>query len=162
MVFFRHVISKTKGQDKMDWEDSKSLAHVVDQCYEEFFTHSSISSAKSSGNNTAYNFRLQLRDLASVIAANQAQRAGDIGRLLQVWKRWSVMAQGKAGLTHYSKHLPRLIVLLEDTLPEDLSHVIKHCMLLPTGEREGHFVPKDFYLEQMNYLLKYFYNNLVS
>lgn len=155
------MISKTISQEEMDWGDSKSLSHVVDKCYEEFFTQDSLSSADSRGNHTAYNFRMQLRYLASVIEAKEAQRAGDIGRLLLVWKRWSVMAQGKAGLTHYSKHLPRLVVLLEDTLPEDLAHVIKHSMLLPTGDCEGHFVPKDFYLEQMNYLLKYLYNNSV-
>lgn len=161
MFASRHVISGLSTGKEFDWGNKTVLQAVVDKCFTDFFTRESLCAAEKSGNTMAYNFRLRLRDLASVIEADQAQRDGDIGRLLLMWKRWSVMAQGKSGLSHYSKHLPRLIVLLDNTLPDALSHVIKHSMLLPTGDREGHFVPKDFFLEQMNYLLKYFYNNSV-
>lgn len=147
---------------KPDLTSSKDAQQVVDACYRKYFSRQSISAAESSGNTTAYNFRLRLRDLASVLEADQAQRAGDIGRLMLMWRRWSVIAQGRPGLTHYAKHLPRLVVLLNEILPSHISHMIKHSLLLPTGDRDGHWVPKDFYLEQMNYLLKYFYNHSVS
>lgn len=155
------MISNGSFGTKVSEAETETLEELVNDCYQLFFTQQSISVSEKSGNTTAYNFRLRLRDLATVVEADNAQRAGDIGRLLLMWKRWSVMAQGTTGLSHYSKHLPRLVVLLTETLPSGLSHVIKHSMLLPTGNRDGHFVPKDFYLEQMNYLLKYFYNNSV-
>lgn len=152
----------SQSSPDLDLTRTHQAQRVVDQFFEKYFSHLSIKAAESSNNTTAHNFRICLRDLASVIEADQSQRAGDIGRLLLMWKRWSVMAQGKSGLTHYSKHLPRLVTLLTTILPSDLAQVVKHSMLIPTGDREGHWVAKDFYLEQMNYLLKYFYNNSVS
>ncbi|EGG03361.1 uncharacterized protein MELLADRAFT_90247 [Melampsora larici-populina 98AG31] len=84
---------------------------------------------------------------------------GDVGRLLLMWKSWSVKMQGIKGLSHYSRYLPRLIRLLTKVLPKSLSHVILHTLLIsPTG-RHGHFVAKDFHLEIKNYWLKYFYNH---
>lgn len=81
---------------------------------------------------------------------------------MAVWKQWSVMIQGINGLTHYSNYLPRLVRLLETVLPAELSHVLKHSLLVAPSGRQGHFVAKDFYLEVQNYWLKYFYNNTVS
>lgn len=146
----------------LDLTNTHQAQKVIDQCYDKYFSLSSIKDSEDSGNTTSYNFHLCLRDLASVVEADQAQRAGDIGRLILMWKQWVLMAQGKSGLTHYSKHLPRLVTLITTTLPTSLAHVVKHSMLLPTGNREDHWVAKDFFLEQINYLLKYFYKNSVS
>jgi hypothetical protein len=44
-------------------------------------------------------------------------KAGDPGRLMYMWKRWAVMGQGMPKLPHYSKHLPKLILMLEEVLP---------------------------------------------
>lgn len=88
-------------------------------------------------------------------------RQGDVGCLMLMWKRWSVMAQGIKGLSHYSLHLPRTVLLLEKYLPHGLSQIIKHSLLVCPSGREGHFVAKDFFLEIQNYWLKFFYNNSV-
>jgi hypothetical protein len=102
-----------------------------------------------------------LRDLATVVEADHAMRAGDIGRLMSMWKRWSIFAQGINGLSHYALHLPWYILILEEYLPKKLAKVIKHSLLIPSSGREGHWVAKDFFLEVQNYWLKYFYNNSV-
>lgn len=159
-VFFSHVIDSS--HTKFDFSKLEDCKIIVDQAYKEFLTPDSLLVSEKNGNNTAYNFRLRLRDLASVIEADDSPRVGDVGRLMMMWKRWSIMAHGMKGLSHYSKHLPRLVFLLEKILPKGLAHAIKHSLLLPTGDRDGHWVPKDQYLEQLNYSLKHLYNNSVS
>lgn len=86
---------------------------------------------------------------------------GDIGRLMFMWKRWAVSSQGMKSLNHYSNYLPRLIVLLKETLAKDLAHTILHSFLITPSGRPGHFVAKDFFLEVQNYWIKYFYNHSV-
>lgn len=146
----------------MDLTKLEDVQWVVDQAYDEFFSRESLQVSHESKNMTAYNFRLRLRDLASVVEADDAQHGGDIGRLMLMWKRWSIMAHGMKGLSHYSRHLPRLVLLLEVMLPQELAHTIKHSLLVPTGERDGHWVAKDQYLEQKIFSLKHLYNNAVS
>lgn len=69
---------------------------------------------------------LRLQDFTSVVEADDSMQAGDIGRLMMMWKRWAVMAQEIKGMSHYANHLPCLIVLLEqDSLPH-LSQAIKN------------------------------------
>ncbi|KAA1074656.1 hypothetical protein PGT21_014869 [Puccinia graminis f. sp. tritici] len=74
----------------------------------------------------------RLHDFSTVVEANRAMKHGDIGRLINVWRMWSVMAQSLPGLTHYATYLPR--------------------------GRPCHFVAKDFFLENHNYWLKFFFN----
>lgn len=136
--------------------------HIIDECFETYLTASAVKDTISKGDNTRHNLCLRLQDLATVIEADQAMRAGDIGRLLLLWKQWSIMAQGMKGLSHYGLHLPRLVVLLGKQLPSHLAYVLKHSMLILASGREGHFISKDLYLEYQNFWLKYFYNNLVS
>lgn len=88
--------------------------------------------------------------------------AGDVGRMIRVWKRWSVIAHGMTRLKHYANYLPHLIVLLTQTLPKDIAEVITHNLLVCPSGRKGHFVAKDFFLEVQNFWLKFFYNNCVS
>ncbi|KAH9808174.1 hypothetical protein DFH28DRAFT_1196946 [Melampsora americana] len=132
---------------------------IIDKCYERYFSIESLEASYKSGDWTLYNLRLRLRDFASIIEGDQAMRAGDIGRTIQMWKRWAVMAQGIKGLSHYAIHLPRFILILQKFLPPKIAKAIKHSLLIPTGGRDGHWVAKDFYLEIQNYWLKYFYNN---
>lgn len=88
--------------------------------------------------------------------------AGDVGRMIRVWKRWSVIAHGMTRLKHYANYLPHLIVLLTQTLPKDIAEVITHNLLVCPSGRKGHFVAKDFFLEVQNFWLEFFYNNCVS
>lgn len=94
-----------------------------------------------------YNLRLRLRDLGTVIEMDQAMRAGDIGRVMIILKQWSIMTHGVKGMSHYARHIPRLVLLLEKYLPKPVSHVIKHLLLIPASGRAGHFVAKDFFLK---------------
>jgi hypothetical protein len=135
---------------------------IIDECYETYFTASSVDQSSKTGDWSLYNLRLRLRDFATIVEGDHAMRAGDVGRVLLMWKRWAVMAHGVKGLSHYAIHLPRFILILNKFLPPEISKAIKHSLLIPTGGRDGHWVAKDFYLEIQNYWLKYFYNNSVS
>lgn len=134
---------------------------IIDKCYDRYLTRDSLNDCSKTGNWTMYNMHLRLRDFATIVEGDQAMRAGDIGRVFLMWKRWAVMAQGVSGLSHYAIHLPRFILILEKYLPKDLARAIRHSLLIPTAGRAGHWVAKDFYLEIQNYWLKYFFNNSV-
>lgn len=99
-----------------------------------------------------------MQDFSTVIEANRAMKAGDVGRLLRIWKMWSIMTQSLPGLTHYSAYLPRLVLLLTVVLPPSLAKLIRHNLLVSPSGRPNHFVAKDFLLETNNYWLKYFFN----
>lgn len=146
----------------MNLSKTDQAESIVDECYNEYFSSESLSNAKENSDWTCYNLGLRLRDFASVVEADRAMRQGDIGCVVLMWKRWSIMAQGIVGLSHYGLHLPRLILLLEEDLPKPLAHAIKHSMLIPASGRAGHFIAKDFFLEIQNYWLKYFYNHSVG
>lgn len=134
---------------------------LIDECYDMYCSTGSIRTSSQMNDGALYNMRLRLRDFATVIEADKAMRAGDIGRLMSMWKHWSIISQGLTGLSHYALHLPRYILILEEYLPKNLARVIKHSLLLPSAGREGHWVSKDFYLETQNFWLKYFYNHSV-
>lgn len=134
---------------------------IIDKCYDRYLTRDSLNDCSKTGDWTMYNMHLRLRDFATIVEGDQAMRAGDIGRVFLMWKRWAVMAQGVSGLSHYAIHLPRFILILEKYLPKDLARAIRHSLLIPTAGRAGHWVAKDFYLEIQNYWLKYFFNNSV-
>lgn len=153
------IQSRSEG---VDLKDPGVAQSVIDECYNQYFTVTSLCDSSTKGDWTLYNLRLRLRDFASIVEGDKAMRAGDIGRVLLMWKRWAVMAHGVKGLSHYAIHLPRFIMILEKYLPKNIAKAIKHSLLIPTGGREGHWVAKDFYLEIQNYWLKYFYNHSVS
>ncbi|PLW13261.1 hypothetical protein PCANC_18941 [Puccinia coronata f. sp. avenae] len=101
---------------------------------------------------------IRLHEFSTVVEANRAMKAGDVGRLLNVWKMWAVMAQGLKGLTNYASYLPRTILLLNEILPPSLAKLFRHSLLFSPSGRDNHFVAKDFYLEIQNYWLKFVYN----
>ncbi|KAI7967511.1 hypothetical protein MJO29_000788 [Puccinia striiformis f. sp. tritici] len=137
---------------------SSELVQVIDDCYERFFSPDSRRKALLEKNTKKYNLIVRLRDFATVVECNNAMRAGDVGRLLNIWCRWTIMAQGITGLTNYGIHLPRMLLLLTKVLPPGLRKVLQHSLLICPSGRPGHFVAKDFYLEVQNYWLKYFFN----
>lgn len=132
---------------------------IIELCYERYFSPNALRQATTIKDQKHINLLLRLRDFATVVECNRSMRAGDIGRLMNVWRRWSIMAQGIKGLNKYAIHLPRMVLLLTRVLPPGLRLVLCHSLLISPKGRPGHFVAKDFYLEVQNYWLKYFYNN---
>lgn len=133
----------------------------MEACHAEFFTVDSLERAEQSKDQVGYNLRLRLRDLGTIVEMDHAMKEGDIGRVMVILKSWSFMSHGVKGMTHYARHIPRLVLLLEHYLPKPVAHVIKHSLLIPASGRAGHFIAKDFFLELQNYWLKYFYNHSV-
>lgn len=143
-------------------EDPGVAQEVIDQCYSKYLSFDALKESKKNKDWTIYNMQLRLRDFGTIVECDNAMRQGDIGRVMRMWKRWSIMAQGISGLSHYAIHLPRFITILEKNLPKTLAKAIKHSLLIPSAGRGGHWVAKDFYLEIQNFWLKYFYNHSVS
>jgi hypothetical protein len=138
---------------------SKEIQRIIDLCYTKFFSAESRVEASQLLSPKLANLQLRLLDFASIVEANAAMKAGDIGRVMYMWKRWSVMAQGIKKLSNYAVHLPRMVVMINEVFPSGMSHVVRHSLLVaPTG-RQKHFSPKDLFLEKQNYWLKYFFNH---
>ena len=78
---------------------------------------------------------------------------------MNVWKMWSVMAQGLKKLNQYSIQLQQVIFLLNEVLPQRMSHVILHPILIAPSSKQKTNVAKDQYLEIQDYWLKYFFNH---
>jgi hypothetical protein len=131
---------------------------LVNQFYEKYCTAHAQKAAKSRVCPKLHNMLVQLHDFSSVFEAKRSMKAGDVGRIMIVWKKWCVMAQSIKKITNYSSYLPRMVILLLGGLNPSLSNYLWHNLLIsPTG-RANHFVGKDFWLEIQNYYLKYFYN----
>ncbi|KAA1130849.1 hypothetical protein PGTUg99_026233 [Puccinia graminis f. sp. tritici] len=131
---------------------------VVEDCYAEFFSPNARRNVSKERSPKLHSFLFRLHDFATVVEANRATKAGDIGRLLSIWKTWSLMSQALPSLVNYRSYLPRMVLLLNHVLPPDLSKLVRHNLLVsPTG-RENHFVPKDYFLENQNYWLKFLFN----
>ncbi|PLW12214.1 hypothetical protein PCASD_18831 [Puccinia coronata f. sp. avenae] len=69
------------------------------------------------------NLLLRLRDFATIIEANRSMKAGNIGRLMNIWRCWAVMAQGIKGLNHYGIHLPRMLLLINHFLSPGMRYL---------------------------------------
>ncbi|EFP91557.1 uncharacterized protein PGTG_17611 [Puccinia graminis f. sp. tritici CRL 75-36-700-3] len=162
LYYCLRVVMKTQYQEageKRITISSEQWNTIVDTCYKRFCSPEARSAADLVSNPKLSNTMIMLHDFSSVVEAKRAMQAGDIGRLMMVWKKWCIMTQGLKGLTNYSSYLPRMVLLLTEILPPGLSKFLKHNLLFsPTG-RKGHFVAKDNYLECQNYWLKYVYNN---
>ncbi|PLW31841.1 hypothetical protein PCANC_17206 [Puccinia coronata f. sp. avenae] len=131
---------------------------IINKCYEKFCSPHARDKAAVGANPKLHNVLIRLHEFSTVIEANRAMKAGDVGRLINVWKIWSFMTHSLPGLTHYSCYLPRLVLLLTHILPESLSKLLRHNLLFSPSGQPSHFVAKDFFLENQNYWLKYFYN----
>ncbi|KAH9453954.1 hypothetical protein Pst134EB_014055 [Puccinia striiformis f. sp. tritici] len=131
---------------------------IILECYERFCSPRSRHEAAKESCPKLHNLLVRMQEFSTVVEANNAMKAGDIGRLINIWKMWSVMSQSLKGLTHYASYLPRLVLLLTEILPASLSKLLRHNMLFSPSGRPNHFVAKDRYLENMNYWLKFFFN----
>jgi hypothetical protein len=103
---------------------SQEISDIVEDTYIKFFSAKSKSAAAGKPSAKLSNLLLRLADFSTIVEADSAMKAGDIGRVMNVWKRWSIIAQGVKTLTQYSVHLPRMIILLNHVLPPGLRKVI--------------------------------------
>ncbi|KAA1119008.1 hypothetical protein PGT21_012632 [Puccinia graminis f. sp. tritici] len=152
-------IENTEVSPQLQELPSDKIDLIINECYNRFFTASAVDQAGKNLSPKLLNQILRTIDFASVVEANRSMKSGDIGRVMYMWKRWSVMSQSMKKLKNYSIQLPRMILLLEKILPSALSKVILHSLLIAPSGRRKHFVAKDFYLEVQNYWLKYFFNH---
>lgn len=152
---------ETVGQERVKMT-AERIKDVIEDTYNQYFGPRCIAKAQENEDDQLIRFLLQLQDFATVVEASRAMSTGDVGRMIRMWKRWSVMAHGMNRLKHYANYLPRLIILLNKTLPQDISEILKYNLLVCPSGRAGHFVAKDFFLEVQNFWLNFFYNNVVS
>lgn len=146
---------KTVGQERVKMTPEK-MKEVIHETFNQYFGPKSIQKAEDACDHKLIRFLLRLQDFATIVEASQSMSAGDVGRMIRVWKRWSVMAHGMNHLKHYANYLPRLIILLNKTLPKDVADIIKFNLLVCPSSRKGHFVAKDFFLEVQNFWLNFF------
>ncbi|EFP85455.2 uncharacterized protein PGTG_11811 [Puccinia graminis f. sp. tritici CRL 75-36-700-3] len=132
---------------------------IINECYDRFCSPLSRSTAAAMDCPKLSNNLIQLHDFSTVVEAKRSMKAGDVGRLILIWKKWSLMAQALTGLTNYSSYLPRMVLLLTVFLPDSLSKYLRHNLLISPSGRPGHFVAKDFWLEIQNYWIKFLYNH---
>ncbi|KAA1137119.1 hypothetical protein PGTUg99_013686 [Puccinia graminis f. sp. tritici] len=99
------VVMKTQYQEAAKTKitiSSEQWNHIVDACYKQFCSPEARSAAARDANPKLSNTLIMLHDFSSVVEAKRAMQAGDIGRLMIVWKKWCIMTQGLKGLTNYS------------------------------------------------------------
>ncbi|KAA1115001.1 hypothetical protein PGT21_029101 [Puccinia graminis f. sp. tritici] len=130
---------------------------IVEQCYVQYCSPQARQAASTRVCQKLSTLLIRLQDFSTVVEANRSMKAGDVGRLINIWKMWSIMTQSLPGLTHYSAYLPRLVLMLTKILPNDLAKLMRHDLLVSPSGRPNHFVAKDFLLENHNYWLKFFY-----
>ncbi|KNE99244.1 hypothetical protein PSTG_07552 [Puccinia striiformis f. sp. tritici PST-78] len=161
LYFVLSVMNKTQEPlaEELRRMSSETIDHLVQETFKRFCSGSSRRSVADTDCVSHSNTLLRVRDFATIVEANRAMKAGDPGRLMYIWERWAVMGQALPKLPHYSKHLPKLILMIKTIFPKSLATLVKSTLLIsPTG-RAGHFVATDFFLEVQNYWLKYFYNH---
>ena len=138
---------------------SLEVEKIIQKTYEQFFSPTAGRMASKAPSPKLSNLIRRLSNFATIVEGNAAMKSGDIGRVMNVWKRWAVLAQGIKKLTQYSIQLPRMIVLLNEVLPCGLGTLIQHMLFIAPSGQQKHFVAKDQYLELQNYWLKYFFNH---
>ncbi|POW07051.1 hypothetical protein PSTT_08563 [Puccinia striiformis] len=131
---------------------------IVNECYERFCSPQARRVAAEADCPKLSNTLIQLHDFSSVVEAKRSMKAGDIGRLMNVWKKWCLMSQGLTSLTNYSSYLPRMVLLLTKILPPALQKYLCHNLLMSPSGQPNHFVAKDEWLELQNYWIKFLFN----
>ncbi|EHS64102.1 uncharacterized protein PGTG_20804 [Puccinia graminis f. sp. tritici CRL 75-36-700-3] len=160
-----HCIKTVMGTDKdpvpedLPLISSQEVHNLIQETYKEFFSPMAQDAASGRSSPKLANLMRRLSDFATIVEGNSAMKAGDIGRLMNVWKRWAIISQGVKKLTNYLIQLPRMIILLNEILPKGLRKVISHSLLIAPSGRQKHFVAKDQHLKNQNFWLKYFFNH---
>jgi hypothetical protein len=151
-------IDKESASNELPKYPSEKLNEYIEENFNQFFTPEAKKKAAEKSPKLS-NLLLRLSDFATVVEGNAAMKCDDIGRLMNVWKRWSVISQGIKKLTQYSIQLRQMIILLNEVLPCGLAHVIKHSLLIAPSGRQNHFLAKDQYLKMQKFWLKFFFKH---
>ncbi|KAH9822991.1 hypothetical protein DFH28DRAFT_1118339 [Melampsora americana] len=93
-------------QDPIDMTP-EAFESTVENVFMTFLSGHAMQEARRNNDKKRIQLLLRMQDFATVVEANRAMSDRNIGRLLLMWKKWSVMSQGLKGLTHYSCYLPR-------------------------------------------------------
>ncbi|OAV86984.1 hypothetical protein PTTG_29630 [Puccinia triticina 1-1 BBBD Race 1] len=91
---------------------ASDIVSIIDSVYEKFISPQALSKAKNPKAPCLTNMLLLLRDFSSIVECSRAMKAGNIRCVLNIWKRWLVMAMGIQGLTSYAIDLPQMYPLL--------------------------------------------------
>ncbi|EFP76489.2 uncharacterized protein PGTG_02930 [Puccinia graminis f. sp. tritici CRL 75-36-700-3] len=162
LFYCLRVIMKTNRQpipQEVGTIPTDAWNKIVDSCYSRFCSSQARRDAATRDCPKLHNTLVMLHDFSSVVEASRSMKAGDIGRLLIVWKKWCLMSQSLSGMTNYSSYLPRMVLLLTVILPVSMQKFMQHNLLFSPSGRKNHFVAKDYHLETFNAWLKFFYNN---
>ncbi|PLW22851.1 hypothetical protein PCASD_14567 [Puccinia coronata f. sp. avenae] len=131
---------------------------IIEECYVDYCTPKARWAAAADKDTKLSNTLMLFHDFSTVVEAKRLMKAGDVGRLMLIWKKWSIMCQSLNGLNHYATYLSRTVLLLDRILPVSMRRYLRHNLLISPSGRPGHFVAKDFWLEIQNYWLKFFFN----
>jgi hypothetical protein len=130
--------------------------NTIIKWYERFCLPQAHAKAAKEKSPKLHNLLIRLHEFSTVIEANNATKAGDVGQLMNMWKIWCVMCQGLKGLKHYSAYLPRMVILLNELLPADLSKLLRHNLLFFTKRAPRPFHAKRQLLGNSKLLVKTF------
>ncbi|PLW44064.1 hypothetical protein PCASD_04831 [Puccinia coronata f. sp. avenae] len=79
---------------------------IVEDCYTQFCTGQARKEAKARDCSRLHNTLVMLHNFSTVVEAKRSMRDGDVGRLMIIWSKWSLMTQALPGITNYSNYLP--------------------------------------------------------
>jgi hypothetical protein len=131
---------------------------TITEGYTKFCSPQARREAAKEKSSRLHNVLVCLHGFSTIVEGNNAMKAGDIGRLMNIWKMWAVMSQSIDSLKHYSAYLPRLIFLLTKALSPSQSKLMRHNILMSPSGRSDHYMAKDHFMEHQNYWLKHFFN----
>lgn len=67
---------------------------LVEECYTRYCLSESRNSKLNEHDGNFHNMKWRIQDFASLVEADMAMREGDVGRMMLMWKRWAILAQG--------------------------------------------------------------------
>ncbi|KAA1076524.1 hypothetical protein PGT21_010295 [Puccinia graminis f. sp. tritici] len=84
----RDQVAETPGKiETCKWNQ------IIEACYDRFFSPEARRSTSKEASPKLFALLHRLHDFSTVIEANRAMKAGDIGRLVNIWKIWCIMSQ---------------------------------------------------------------------
>ena len=139
-------------------ESLEEMKHRLQSRFYRLFFHSSaVEGAMEERNAARYLGLLRLRDLTHFLEAYSASQDGDVGRLLYCYESWVVLFNGSRKVHQYSTLLVKLMLQLKSDLPPALRDVIRRGLLFSPSSRPLHCCAKDYYLETLNFWVKFFF-----
>ncbi|KAA1073437.1 hypothetical protein PGT21_012114 [Puccinia graminis f. sp. tritici] len=81
------VIDQSQLQERPKM-DTSEWNQIINKFYDRFCTGEARSRASKQNSPNLHNLLIRLQDFGTVIEANRAMKAGDVGRLMNMWKQW--------------------------------------------------------------------------